>query len=132
MTAVFRQIENVPIGQPGQLCCEFVPLAGSCTHGHGKAIVDNAGDLTFNPADVVQIGDHAIADIADSGRQQGEATRRHIDDLAGKLAPIRQHVAAEQVNLHPLKAAAFFGGRNYSFFDRERHLRQPNRVLRVC
>src|SRR3978361_1022816 len=49
--------------------------------GHGKAIVDNAGDLALDPADMVEIGNDAIADIADAGPQQGQSTRRHIDDL---------------------------------------------------
>jgi hypothetical protein len=31
---------------------------------------------------------------------------RYVDDLAGKLAPIREHIAAEQIDLDPLVAAA--------------------------
>ena len=68
--------------------------------------------LAFDPADMVEIGDHAVADIADAGRQQSEASRRHIDDLAGKFAAVGQHVAAEQVHLDALKAPALLGGRD--------------------
>jgi hypothetical protein len=83
------------------------------TDRHRKAVVDDAGDLALDAADMVEIGDHAVADIADAGRQQGEAAGRHIDDLARKLAPVRQHIAAEQVHLDPLEAPALFGGGHY-------------------
>src|SRR5450755_4708927 len=69
--------------------------------------------------------DDAIADTADAGRQQGEPPRRHIDDLAWKFAAVRQHIAAEQMNPHPLETAALFGGRKYRSFVRQRHLRHP-------
>ena len=80
--------------------------------GHGKTIVDDAGDLALDPADMVEIGDHAVADIADAGRQQGQSARRHIDDLAGKFAPVRQHVAAEQVDFDALEAPSLLGDRD--------------------
>src|SRR5229473_3179309 len=125
VAAVFRQIEDIAVGKPGQLGSEFVALARGGAHGHGETVVDNAGDLAFDPADMVEIGDDAIADIADAGRQQGEPPRRHIDDLAWKFAAVRQHIAAEQMNPHPLKTAALFGGRKYRSFVRQRHLRHP-------
>ncbi len=75
VAAVLRQIENVAIGQPGKLRGELVALARGGADGHRKAVVDDAGDLALDPADMVEIGDHAIADIADAGRQQGKATR---------------------------------------------------------
>ena len=74
---------------------------------------------------MVEIGDHAIADIADSGRQQREAPRRHIDDLARKFAPVRQHIATEQVDFDPLEAPSLFGGRKGGFLVRQRHLCHP-------
>jgi hypothetical protein len=111
VAAVFRQIENVAVGEPGQLGRELVALARGRADRHGEAVVDDAGDLALDPADMVEIGDDAVADIADAGRQQRQPSRRHVDDLAGKLTPVRQHVAAEQVNLDPLKTPAFFGGR---------------------
>ena len=42
-------------------------------------------------------------------RNQRHAARRHVDDLAGKLAAVGQHVAAEQVDLDALVAAAVLG-----------------------
>ena len=111
MAAVFRQIEDVTVGKPGELGGELVALSGSGADRHRKPIVDDAGDLAFDAADMVEIGDHAVADIADSGRQQRQPTRRHIDDLARKFAPVRQHVAAEQMHLDALKAPPLGGGR---------------------
>ena len=90
-------------------------LRGGRADRHGKAVVDDAGDLALDPADMVEIGDHAVADIADAGRQQGQSARRHVDDLAGKFAAVRQHVAAEQVHLHPLEAPPLLGGRKKIF-----------------
>ena len=104
-------------------------LRGGRADRHGKAVVDDAGDFALDPADMVEIGDHAVADIADAGRQQRQPAGRHVDDLAGKFAPVRQHIAAEQVHLHPLKAPALFGGRKDRFFVRQRHLRHPTTGL---
>jgi hypothetical protein len=88
VTAVFRQVEDIAVGEPGKLGGELVALAGGGADRHRKTVVDDAGDPALDPADMVEIGDHAIADIADAGRQQSEAPRRHIDDLAGKFAAI--------------------------------------------
>src|SRR5581483_3614735 len=90
-----------------------------------KAVVDDAGDAALDPADMVEIGDHAVADIADAGREQRQPTRRHVDDLAGKLAAVGQHVAAQQMHLDALEAPALFGGRQNGLFVRQRHL-APN------
>src|SRR5664280_362360 len=42
------------------------------------------------------------------------AARRHVDDLTGKLAPVGQHVAPEQVDLDALRAPALLGQRQRS------------------
>ncbi|BBO07240.1 hypothetical protein BwSH20_26110 [Bradyrhizobium ottawaense] len=73
---------------------------------------------------MVEIGDDAVADIADAGGEQREAARRHVDHLAGEFAAVRQHVAAEQVHLHPLETPTLFGGRK-KFFVRQRHFQHP-------
>jgi hypothetical protein len=59
---------------------------------------------------MIEIGDHALADMAEAGRQHGEAAGGHVDDLARKLAPVCQHIAAEQVDFHPLETPAFLSG----------------------
>ncbi|GCC47519.1 hypothetical protein chiPu_0031470, partial [Chiloscyllium punctatum] len=105
---------------------ELVALARGGADRHGKAVVDDAGDAALDAADMVEIGDHAIADIADTGRQQREAARRHVDNLAGKLAPVGQHVAAEQVHLDALEAAPLLGyGDDVSFLLCKRHHDKP-------
>ena len=65
--------------------------------------------VAFEPAQMIDIGDDALARLAGDRRDQRHAARRHVDDLAGKLAPVRQHVAAEQVDLDALVAAAILG-----------------------
>src|SRR3954454_4683026 len=75
VAAVFRQIEDVAVGEPGQLCRELVALSRCRTDRHGEAIVDDAGDLALDAADMVEIGDHAVADIADAGGQQRQPAR---------------------------------------------------------
>src|SRR5882757_1665900 len=110
VAAVFRQVEDIAVGEPGELGGKLVALAGGGADRHSKAVVDDPRDLALDPADMVEIGDYAVADIADAGRQQGKAPRRHIDDLAGKFAPVGQHVAAEQMHLHPLEAPTLLGG----------------------
>ena len=55
---------------------------------------------------MVHIGDDALACLAGNRRHQGHAARRHVLNLAGILAAIGQHVAAEQIDPHALEAAA--------------------------
>src|SRR5258707_9092254 len=66
VAAVFRQIENVAVGEPGQLCGELVALARSGPDGHGETVVDNSGNPALDPANIVWISDHAVADITDA------------------------------------------------------------------
>ena len=106
VAAVFREVENVTIGEPSELCRELVAFAGGGRDGHRETVLKDARDLAFKPAEVVDIGNDAIPRRARHGRDQSHATGRHIDDLAGKLAAIRQHIAAEQVDLDALVAAA--------------------------
>ncbi len=121
VAAVFRQVEDLAVGKPGELGCELVALAGRCAHGHREAVVEQAGNLAFDAADMVEISHHALADIAGAGRQHGDAARRHVDHLAGKFAPIRQHVASQQMNFHTLKASPLFSGRPNRLSLRQRH-----------
>ena len=65
----------------------------------------------LEPTQVVDIGHHPLMLPAADRRDQRHATGRHFDDLAGKLATVRQHVAAEQVHAHALIAPAFLGVR---------------------
>lgn len=125
--AVFWQIEDLAISKPGELRRKLVALTRCGGDSHGKAVVEQPGDLAFNAADVVEIGDNAFADIADTRGQHGEPAGRHIDDLTWKFAPIGQHVAAEQMNLDALKAPALLSGRtNYlSLHQRHHHTGQP-------
>ena len=46
VAAVFRQVEDVAVGEPGELGGELVALAGSPDR-HGKAVLEIARDLAF-------------------------------------------------------------------------------------
>src|SRR3954469_6754059 len=70
VAAVFRKVEDVAVGEPGQLCRKLVALSRRRANGLGGALVDDAGDLAIAAADMVEIGAHAVADIADAGGQQ--------------------------------------------------------------
>ena len=71
---------------------------------------------------MVHIGDNALAGLTGHGSLKRHAARRHVDNLTREFTPVRQYVAAEQVNLHALMAPAFLGQRqNYRFGQRECH-----------
>ena len=61
MTAILRQRQDVAVGEPGELGCEAVALARRRGDGHGKAVIQNPGDLALDPADMVDIGDDPFA-----------------------------------------------------------------------
>jgi len=75
VTTILGQVEDVAVGKPGQLGGKLVALAGRGANGHRKAVVNDAGDPALDAADMVEIGDHAVADIADAGSQEGKPTR---------------------------------------------------------
>ena len=106
VAAVFRQTENMAVGEPGELGGELVAFARRRRNRHGEAVLKQPRDLAFEPAQMIDIGDDAFAWCAADRRDQRHAAGRHVDDLTGKFAPVRQHVAAEQIDLHALMAAA--------------------------
>ena len=72
--------------------------------------------MTFEAAQMIDVGDDPFAGLPLDRRDQGHAAGRHIHHLAGEFAPVRQHVAAEEVDPDPLKSAALFAERAQSFF----------------
>ena len=76
--------------------------------GHRETIGQNADDRAFEPADMIDIGDHAFARLAAHRADDRHAAGRHVEHLTGKFAPVGQHVAAKQIDAHALKAALFF------------------------
>jgi hypothetical protein len=111
VAAIFRQSQNATVGEPGELGGELVALARRGRDRHGEAVLELPRDDPFQPPDVIHIGDDAFARLAGDRRDQSHAAGRHIDDLTGKLAPIRQHVAPEQVDLHALEPPALLAQR---------------------
>jgi len=68
--------------------------------------------------------DHAVADIADAGRQKANPPGDILIDLAGKFTPVRQHVAAEQVDFHALERRRSSAAGDWILL-RKRHFRHP-------
>ena len=67
VAAVFRQAEDVAVGEPGELGGELVALARRRRDRHGKAVLEQARDLAFEPAEMVDIGDDALAGAPPTG-----------------------------------------------------------------
>jgi len=61
---------------------------------------------------MVDIGNDAVSDITRHRRDQRDAARGHVNDLAGIFSPIRQHVTAEKVHRDALVPSAFLGMRS--------------------
>ena len=117
------------VGEPGELGGELVALARRRRDRHGEAVLEQARDLAFEPAEMVDIGDDAFARLADDRRDQRHAAGRHVHDLAGKLAAVGQHIAAEQVDAHALKAAALLAQRSSDSVSlRQRHADSTSRL----
>jgi len=112
VAAVFRQSENLPVGEPGELSGELVALARSRRNRHGEAVLKDPRDVPLKPAEGVHIGDNAFARLAADGSDHGHAARRHVDHLAGKLPAVCQHIAAKQVDFDTLEAPALCAQRS--------------------
>jgi hypothetical protein len=109
--AIFRQTQDMTVGEPGELRGELVALVRRCRDRHGETVLKEPGDVAFEPPHVIDVSNHTLARLAGDWRHQRDAARRHIDDLTGELAPVGEHVAAGEVYAHPLKAAALLAHR---------------------
>lgn len=95
MAAVFRQIEQVFIGQPGELRCHLVALARGGGDVHHETTIDLMDDCTFNASDMVEIGNDALAHYARDWRNDHGIAGGHGQDLAWKFAAVCKHVTAQ-------------------------------------
>jgi hypothetical protein len=111
VAAVFRQVQDVAVGKPGELGCELVALSRRRRDRHGEAVLQLPRDLAFQAAEVIDIGDDAVADFAADRGDQRHAARRHVNDLAREFAPVGQHVAPQQTDPDTLKAPPVLGMR---------------------
>ena len=107
VAAVFRQAELAAVGKPGQRLGQLLAAARRRRDGHGEAVLEHPGDAALDPADLVDIGDDALALARQHRRDQGHAARRHVDGLAGIFLLVLQHETAQQRDLHALVASSF-------------------------
>jgi hypothetical protein len=125
---ILGQPEDVTVGEPRQLGGKLVALARGGANGHGEPVLERARNMTFEPAQMVHIGDDALAGLASHGRNQRHAAWRHVDDLARKFAPVGQHVAAKQIDPHALEPTSLVAQRPHtrnSFSQRHAELPAP-------
>jgi hypothetical protein len=54
---------------------------------------------------VIDIDDDPITRLSADRRDHGHAAGRHVDHLAWKFPPIREHIPAQQIDLNALKPA---------------------------
>ena len=66
-----------------------------------------AGDLAFDPAEMLQVDDDAFPDPALHRSEQKHSSRRNVLALARIFLAIGQHVAAEQRHGDALVSPAF-------------------------
>ena len=105
MTPIFRTAQEVPIGEPGQLGSQLFTFARRRRDRHRKAIRVYADDRSFEPPEMVNIGNDPLTLCAINWFHDRHAAGRHVDDLARELTPIRQHISAKQIDTHALKAS---------------------------
>ena len=67
---------------------------------------------SLDAADVVDVGDDPLSDLAGYRSDQGRATGRHVLHLAGILIAVGQHEAAEHVDLDALEPPTFWLGKS--------------------
>ncbi len=75
MAAVFWQFEFVPVGKPGQLGGELVALALGGVDAHGETAVEMAKDHSFEPSDMIDVGNDALADLLPTWASSGPHCR---------------------------------------------------------
>ena len=107
MTAVFRQIEFVLVGKPGQLRRKLVTLALGSNQRKREVVAGSFIDTTLDAADVIEIGHDPLARVRQGLAGNDGIARRHDFDHAFMLAVISPHESTMQVNGHTAVLARF-------------------------
>ncbi len=105
---VLGQVQQILVGQPCELRRHLVALARRGNEGHLEPAIDQRGDRAFDAAEIVEIDDDLFASAAGDRRDHAGAAGRHLDDLAGELSAVGQHVAAKDRDADALIAAAIY------------------------
>src|SRR6516225_6728911 len=122
MAAIFWQVKDLPICEPGELRRKLVTFAQRRRDTHRKVIFKDTGYFAFESAQVVDIGDNPFTRLAGNRCNQGHSAGRHVGYLARKLTSVGKHIAAKQVDPHALVAATFRSQRqNHRFGQWQGH-----------
>jgi len=68
VATVFRQTEDVAVGEPGELRGELVALARRRPDRHREAVLKDARDVAFESPEMINVGDDALARLAGDRR----------------------------------------------------------------
>ena len=106
MSPIFGHVQLVLVGEPGQLCRDLFFLPIRRDHRHRETVFEAARQDTFEPADMVEIGDNPLAGLADAVAADGDVAGRDIDDLTRMLGAVFEHESAIDFYRDALKAAS--------------------------
>jgi hypothetical protein len=67
-----------------------------------------AHDQTFDPTDLLDVGDNPLSHSPDCGRRYRKSARGNVDSLAGEFPSIFEHQPAQQDELDALVTASVF------------------------
>ena len=83
------------VGEPGELRSNFLALVMGCVDLESKTTVDAAHYRALDPTEVIEIGNHALADFDGDRGQDGSTSGGDIHQAAGIFLLVRAHEAAE-------------------------------------
>ncbi|MNE11011.1 hypothetical protein D3C80_1037500 [compost metagenome] len=94
VAAVFRQAEQLPLGDPGQLGGELFALALRCVDGDDETGCGERCHRAFDPADMLEIGDDAVTIAGDTRTAELRSFGGHLRCGAVIFLMVGQHEAA--------------------------------------
>ena len=110
VAAILGQTENAAVGEPGELGGELVTFACRGGDRSSRSRSQMPRDDPSNRPDMVHIGNDTLGHLPATGAINAIPPGDMLTTWQG-LAPIRQHVAPEQIDLHALESPAFLAQR---------------------
>ncbi len=108
---ILGHAEDLAIGQPSELIGEFLALERRQFHLDREAAVEMTRHRSLDAADLVEIGDDSLADLAARFGLEGDAAGRDVDRRAGEFLPVLAHELAGQAHFDALMAPSFVTSR---------------------
>jgi hypothetical protein len=93
--------------QPGDLLLELFALQAGRNQPDPQAGAEMTSNRSFDPTELIDIGDDAIADAAALNAQQGKTARRHVERPTGIVLAIPEVVPAGKTQVDANVHASF-------------------------